>query len=132
VHAAADGGAYVAWESPTGPPGQVGTTGEIWMTRLLPTSLVSVPPHPAVLRLSAVHPNPARSSVSMEVVLADDAPARVELLDVAGRVMRTQVAAGAGPHAITFDALGSLAPGLYFARATSGIGSTTVRVAVSR
>jgi hypothetical protein len=65
-------------------------------------------------------------------VLPDNSGARIELLDVAGRVLRTQLVEGAGSHAITFDHLGSLAPGLYFARVTSGDRSTAVRVAVSR
>lgn len=68
----------------------------------------------------------------LHVVLPDDAPARVELLDVAGRVLRTQLVDGTGPHAIAFDRLGSLAPGLYFARVTSRADAKSVRVVVSR
>lgn len=131
VHAAADGGAYVAWESADGPPGQP-VVVEIWMTRLLPTSLVAVAPRVSTLRLSAPRPNPARAAVALDLTLPDDSPARVELLDVAGRVLRSRRVEEAGPHLVTFDGLASLAPGLYFARATSRVGSTAVRVVVSR
>lgn len=85
------------------------------------------------IRLSAPRPNPASRSVVLDLRLPDDSPARVELIDITGRVECTQLVDGPGDHAITFDGLGSLAPGLYFARVTSRGGSTaTVRVAVSR
>jgi hypothetical protein len=134
VHAAPDGGAYVAWESAFGPIGFPETTYEVWMTRLLPSSLVGVtPPAPrAALALSAPRPNPARGSVALDVTLPDDSPARVELLDVAGRVVRSQSVQSAGAHALSFRELTSLSPGLYFARVSGRAGNVTARVVVSR
>jgi hypothetical protein len=131
VHADGVGGAYVARERWL--PSYL--LAEIWMTRMLPSAPVGVPadtPSLRLLALSAPRPNPARPSVAFDLSLPDDSDARVELLDVAGRIQHTQVIEGAGPHTITFDALGSLAPGLYFVRATSRVGSTTVRLVVSR
>jgi len=59
-------------------------------------------------------------------------PARVELLDVAGRVVRNQTVQGAGPHAVAFSDFASLAPGLYFARVSGRAGAAITRLVVSR
>jgi hypothetical protein len=132
VHADGVGGAFVAWE--VFDPFVYERVGQIWMTRLLPSSLVGVPPvaRGGSFALSAPHPNPSRGVIAFDVTLPDDSPARVELLDVAGRVQRTQVVQGPGNHSVTFDGAGSLAPGLYFARATSRTGTRNVRVVVAR
>jgi len=136
VHSDEVGGAYVAWEAiEQFPPPNDYYYAEIWMTRLLPSSLVGVPPRSpraAALALSAPRPNPARDAVALDLTLPDDSPARVELLDVAGRVQRAEVFAGAGRHVVAFERLGSLAPGLYFARATSADGARVARVVVGR
>jgi hypothetical protein len=87
---------------------------------------------PHALALSAPRPNPARGSVALAVMLPDDAPARVELLDVAGRVQRTQTVAGAGAHSVAFRDLGTLAPGLYFARASHPHGVASTRVVITK
>ena len=132
LHADGPSGAFMAW----GDYHDIGfgqVTGDIWMAYAQAPTTTSVGSlSPRALRLSAPRPNPALGSVVLDLVLPDDSPARVELLDVAGRVLRTQLVEGAGPHAITFDELGALAPGLYFARVTSRDRSAAVRVAVSR
>ncbi|HXS83936.1 MAG TPA: T9SS type A sorting domain-containing protein [Methylomirabilota bacterium] len=136
VHADPVGGAYLAWEADDPDPGPyLSDIGEIWMTRLLPSALVGVTPpvaHSATLALSAPRPNPARGSVALDVTLPDDSPARVELLDVAGRVVRNQTVQGAGPHAVAFSDFASLAPGLYFARVSGRAGAASTRLVVSR
>src|SRR5262245_25223251 len=135
VHAAPDGGAYLAWARAGTDTRAFADNGEIWMTRILPSSLVGVaPPAPraAALALSAPRPNPARGSVELDVTLPDDSPARVELLDVAGRVVRFQTAQGAGAHAISFGDLETLSPGLYFARVSTRAGERSTRVVVSQ
>lgn len=135
VHAGPEGGAYVAWECALTDPDPGADKGEVWMTRLLPWSLVEVtPPAPRVpaLALSAPRPNPARESIALDVTLPDDSPARLELLDIAGRPVRTKTVQGAGSHAVAFEGLSTLAPGLYFARISSHAGSTATRVVVSR
>jgi hypothetical protein len=89
-------------------------------------------PAAAKLALSAPRPNPATTAATFDLVLPDNGGARIELLDVAGRVLRTQLVEGAAAHAVSFDGLASLAPGLYFARVTSHADSKSVRVVVSR
>jgi hypothetical protein len=132
VHADGVGGAYVAWEG-IRPAQHIGdNVGEVWMTRLLPSALVGVPPKPAAFVLSAPRPNPARGAFALDLSLADDSPARVDLLDVAGRVLRTRDVKGAGTHPVTFADVGSLAPGLYFARATSEAAVLERRVVLTR
>jgi hypothetical protein len=134
LHSDGIGGAYVAWEVMSAPPPNIGVA-QVWMTRILPSALVDAPrpsPVAAKLALSAPRPNPATTSATFDLLLPDNGGARVELLDVAGRVLRTQFVEGAAAHAVSFDGLASLAPGLYFARVTSRGGSTAVRVVVSR
>jgi hypothetical protein len=134
VHSDGIGGAYLAWEASPSDTVTAFSYAELWMTRLLPSSVVSVPPvHTrATLALSAPRPNPARGAVALDVTLPDDSPARVVLLDVAGRVVREQLVQGAGAHAVSFDGLATLAPGLYFARATTRTAATSTRIVVSR
>ena len=84
------------------------------------------------LTLSTPYPNPARSSVAFEVTLPDEAEATVELLDVAGRKLRTQRVGGAGSHSMEFGDLQAIPPGLYFVRAAARAGSTTVRVVFAK
>ena len=130
----ADGpsGAFLAW-SDYHSIGSGQFSGDLWMTYAQAPTTTGVGGAPRALQLSAPRPNPALGSVVLDLVLPDDGGARVDLLDIAGRVMRTRRVDGTGPHSITFDRLGSIAPGLYFARATSArAGATTVRVVVSR
>jgi len=96
--------------------------------------LTGVTPHPRTtsLALSAPRPNPARGAVALDVTLPDDSPARIELLDVAGRVVRTQAVQGAGAHTISIDGIAAIAPGLYFARVSTRAGTMATRVVVSR
>ena len=125
------GGVYVAWEGIR--PGTSGAdVGEVWMTRLLPSSLAGVGPKAPGFAFSRPRPNPARGAFALELSLTGDGAARVELLDVSGRVVRARDVSGAGTHAVTFADVGSLAPGLYFARATSAAGSATRRIVLAR
>ena len=132
VHADGVGGAFVAWEQSSGDPPPANR--EIWMTRLLPSSLVGVPRarHAGLLALSAPRPNPACASLTFDVALPGGSVARVELLDVAGRVVRVRSVQGAGAHAVSFDELRALAPGLYFARLVQSGDERTVRVVIAR
>ena len=126
--------ALVAWGDYTvcGPGCRI---ADLWMTRVQAPTLVSVEPtapRAPVLALSAPHPNPARGAVAFEATLPDDAPARIVLLDVAGRVQRTRIVRGAGARRVEFAGLGALPPGLYFAHLSHPRGSATSRVVVSR
>ena len=133
VHSDGVGGVYLAWEVLPSTPDQQADY-ELYMTRLLPSALVGVTsgsPLGAALSLSAPRPNPARGAIAFDVTLQDDSPARVELVDVAGRVVRSQAVTGAGAHAITFGELNPLSPGLYFARVTTRAGERSARVVLN-
>lgn len=122
-----DGGAYVSYIQANG------AANELWATHLaLTPNALGVTPHaPATLALAA-GPNPARGALALAFALPTNAPARVQLLDVAGRVVRSREVAGAGAHTLRFDDLGSLAPGVYLARVAQGALSRTTRVAIVR
>jgi hypothetical protein len=132
----ADGadGAYLAWADRHDAPGQGGYVGEVWMTHVTAPATLGVPPRQAGTRitLSPPRPNPARGAFAIDVTLAGDSPARVELFDVAGRIVRTQQLQGAGTHAVRFDALGMLEPGLYFVRAANRGATRSTRLVLTR
>jgi hypothetical protein len=128
IQAAPDDGAYVAWED----QGQFGAA--LWMTRVSAPVVVGVPlggPSHALL-LSAPRPNPSRGDISFDVSLAGDGLVRVELLDVAGRVLRSHELQGRGTQPVKFSGLLSLPAGLYFVRATTNGESQRTRVVLTR
>ena len=86
---------------------------------------------PLAFGLERVRPNPTTSrNLTVSFALASDAPARVELLDVAGRVMASRELAGAGRRTLDLAAGTHLAPGLYLVRLSQGGQHRTERVAV--
>jgi len=83
--------------------------------------------------LEAVHPNPARGgAIPVSFALTSAEPARLEMIDVAGRlVVRLEVGPlGAGPHEANLSPGRSLAPGLYFVRLRQGAAVRTARFTV--
>lgn len=91
-----------------------------------------------VVRSLAVAPNPARGATSVRLALARDADVRVDVLDAAGRLVRS-LASGtlrAGSRTLAWDGRGldgaRVAPGVYLVSARSGSEVRTVRVAVLR
>jgi DNA-binding beta-propeller fold protein YncE len=94
--------------------------------------VADVPPTAASLTfaLDPVRPNPSRSgSLAVHFSLPTDAPARLELLDVAGRRVAARDV-GMGQHTLDLGAGQRLAPGLYLVRLTQGANTRTTRVAV--
>lgn len=91
-------------------------------------------PERAVLALSAPEPNPARGAMQVTFTLAGSRPARLELLDVAGRRVRQWAldGLGAGSHTRRFDASGGVAPGVYALRLVEDGRAVTRRVAIVR
>lgn len=83
-------------------------------------------------------PNPARGRVTLSLRLAAEGDLRVDVLDAAGRQMRElhRGFAPAGEARLVWDARddggSALAAGVYFVRATTREGSTSVRVTVIR
>jgi hypothetical protein len=97
-----------------------------------PTTAVdgAVPDAPLAFALDPVRPNPSRGgALTVRFSLPTDAPARLELLDVAGRRIASHDV-GAGQHTIDFGAGQRLEPGLYLVRLTQGANTRTTRVAV--
>ncbi len=96
--------------------------GETW---------IDIPAAP-VLGLRGAVPNPSLHGLRIEFSLPSGGPARLEVLDIAGR----QVAArevgllGPGAHAISLDESAGLRPGLYLLRLTQAGRSLTARALV--
>ena len=67
-------------------------------------------------------PNPARGRLSVAFTLPDVGPARLEVLDVAGRKIleRELRGMGAGPHVVDLGEDGALPPGVYAVRVHAG------------
>ena len=103
--------------------------------RLLGATLDAGPRAVAEFSLEGAIPNPARGSgVRIACTLPDEAPATLELLDLAGRRIASVNAAcfGPGRHVIDLASSSTIAPGLYFARLTQGAHSARTRVVVTR
>ena len=100
------------------------TTSETW---------VDVP-GAAQLSLAGLRPNPARGSdLHVSFSLPDAGPARLELIDVAGRrvAMRDVGALGAGTHVEPLRTDSSVPAGLYWLRLTQGTRSLVTRAVVT-
>jgi hypothetical protein len=98
-----------------------------------PGITVGVPPTPLAFALENVRPNPATGrDLTVRFTLPVSAPARLELIDVAGRsvVAREVGAMGAGVHAVNLADGLQVGAGLYFVRLTQGAGLKTERVTV--
>jgi hypothetical protein len=95
--------------------------------------LVDVPAEaPAAFALDPVRPNPSRGgALTIHFSLPTDAPARLDLLDVAGRCITSQKV-GVGQHTLDLGTGQHLPPGLYLVRLTQGANTRTTRVAVLR
>lgn len=85
------------------------------------------------LALEGPRPNPARPGrLVIAFVLASDAPATLELTDLAGRrrVVKAVGALGPGRHTIDLAAGNRFAPGIYFLKLTQGTGTRVARAVV--
>jgi hypothetical protein len=86
------------------------------------------------LSLAGARPNPATSGdLTLSFTLADASPARLEVVDVTGRVVAERSLSGLGPGrqgASLADA--RLAPGIYWARLTQGGQQVRARFALVR
>ncbi len=82
--------------------------------------------------LDPVRPNPSHGgTLTVHCSLPTDAPARLELLDVAGRRIASREV-GAGQRTLDLGAGQRLAPGLYLVRLTQGANTRVTRAAVLR
>ncbi len=124
------GGVFVGWQDNTQnpiPPYSLQMLS--WMP--YDPSLVGVPPRPRerTLALSA-WPNPARDAFEVQLALATESRAHLDLLDLGGRRVRSIDVQGAGVRTARFENLSDLAPGVYWLRLAEGNASRTTRVAL--
>jgi hypothetical protein len=104
--------------------GRTGSFGDpssvTWSLQL--QGVLTVPdPRPALSLLGA-WPNPAMGRLKVSFTLATSAPARLELIDLAGRrVLSREVGSlGAGRHVVPIATGAGVAPGIYVVRLTQG------------
>jgi hypothetical protein len=83
------------------------------------------------LALHGLAPNPPVHDLTVSFTLPDARPARVELVDLAGRRVRDADVGAASPgrHSISLGAVGSLPSGVYWLRLRHG-GQSLVRKCV--
>ena len=107
-----------------GSDGQEVFLGETW---------VDVP-RLAAFALAGLRPNPAVRDLAVAFSLPDASPARLEVLDIAGRTMfeRQVGTLGAGSHLVNVAEGRALPTGIYLIRLTRGGRSLTARGAVIR
>lgn len=125
-----------------GPPGNfyklaaVDVNGNISAFTLITPATSSTPgADPTSLALALSSPNPSRGTrLSFALALPDDAPARLELLDVHGRRVATRDvgALGAGRHAVDLAPEAGLGAGVYLARLTHSAQTRIVRAIVMK
>ena len=86
----------------------------------------------SALALEGAFPNPAHESLGIAFTLPDGATTRLEVFDLAGRVVaaRDVGALGPGRHVVRIAEERALAPGLYLVRLTRGTDSRTAKVAL--
>jgi hypothetical protein len=89
-------------------------------------------PQRAQLAIAGVQPNPARRDAWVSFSLVDESPAKLEVIDVAGRLVRVREvgALGAGNHRLNLAEEGPLQAGVYIVRLTQGVRSVTSRMSV--
>lgn len=108
------------------------TWRDAWDVRSTPEVWAELPSLPFLL--AGATPNPSSSGLRVSFRLPDDAPARLELVDVSGRRLsyREVGGLGPGPHVVDLDPDGRLRPAIYLVRLTRGSRSQTARVCVVR
>ncbi len=86
------------------------------------------------LALNAVTPNPSPAGFEVSFALPNGAPATLDLVDVAGRVVKTANVGvlGAGMHRVHFGGDGSLQPGMYLVRLSQAGHRIGTKVALIR
>ena len=102
---------------------------------ILPAALLGAgAPSPTGLALRGAWPNPAHGTARVWLTLAGAAPARLELLDLAGRRVRTVDLGGlgAGLHRVDLAETGSLPTGLYLIRLSQADRQATGKLVITR
>jgi hypothetical protein len=91
-----------------------------------------VVPHAARFALESLAPNPARDALTVRFALRSGTLAKLELIDVAGRRLRSESleAGTGGERVLRLDGLDALPAGVYLARLSQGTERAFARVAV--
>lgn len=125
---------YDGWAEAGGRDSILVLNATLWATRRAPATLAVGPAAAHGAALAAPEPNPSAGAVTLRFSLAAAGPARLEILDCAGRRVRVLADGwrGAGDHAAGWDgrtgAGAPAAPGLYFARLATPEASTVRRI----
>src|SRR5439155_21618144 len=87
-----------------------------------------------MLALASPAPNPATDRLAIAFTLPSAAPARLEVVDIAGRMvgLRDAGSLGAGQHLVTFTEAARWRPVIYLVRLTQGPHSSTARACIVR
>ena len=110
----------------------------VYATRIFGNGVVGVGgsliPPTAELDLTRIAPNPSAGEITIEFTLPDAGPARIEIVDVAGRLVESRDIASFGPgrHSLARFGERGLATGVYFARLRHGSSTRIRRFAIVR
>ncbi len=87
-----------------------------------------------ILALAAPAPNPLTDRLAISFTLPSATPARLEVIDVAGRLaaVREVGSLGAGPHVVAFTEAVRWQPGIYLVRLRQGARSLIARACIVR
>ena len=137
AHVSADGTGKIVYEDRDVAPGgsydyRLGIF-EGGRERFLGETSVIVPLGPE-LALSGLRPNPGQGDATISFSLPDAAPAQLELLDIAGRIVVTRDVGGLGRgnHTLNLAVGRTLAPGVYLLRLTQSKHSIRARAVITR
>ncbi|MFI5372757.1 MAG: T9SS type A sorting domain-containing protein, partial [Candidatus Eisenbacteria bacterium] len=91
-------------------------------------------PRQARFALESLAPNPARDALTVRFALRANVPATLELIDVAGRRVRSEAleTGAGGERVLRLDGLDALPAGMYLVRLSQGAGRAIARVALVR
>ena len=121
------GGAYALWNEWRGCAAHE-SCNQTRLARLLPTGVVGVPSAGgSLLALAAPTPNPTHGRFTVQATLPDERPARVEVFDLAGRVVFARELRGPGRHTVAVEGA-AFAPGVHWVRLAHAAGARSARV----
>jgi hypothetical protein len=94
--------------------------------------LVGVENVPTELALAGMRPNPATGPLNVAFSLPSSDPARLEMIDISGRVVRTRDVGnmGAGHHLVALGQGNELSAGIYWLRLSQGQHTLTTKATV--
>lgn len=130
------GAAWIMWNgSPVSAPPYSGTAPDLGAheTSGPPVSVNLAHPR-AGWGLAGTRPNPSRNEFTVAFTLSNAAPARIEILDLAGRrlIVRDLEGMGPGPHVVGLPEARALSAGVYLVRLSQSGRSLTRRAVVIR